>query len=99
VRQLSSTTGNIFFDRYFSHCLDAGMRTKILHFFPYVTPEELEDHARGLERLIDAASECDAEASDREMTGLISSEIEITLRALRPAFGGRMDIGQMETIR
>jgi DNA-binding GntR family transcriptional regulator len=96
MRQLSATTGNIFFDRYFSHCLDAGMRTKILHFFPHATAAELEDHARRLDRLFAAVSDGDADASDREIASLISSEIEITLRALRPEFGADMDLGETE---
>lgn len=92
MRQMSAVTGNIFLDRYFSHCLDAGMRTKILHFFPHATGPELDDHARRLDRLVAALAEGDADAADREITALLTEEIHITLRALHPEFGARMQL-------
>ncbi len=97
MRQMSSATENMFFDRYFSHCLDAGMRTKILHFFPHATGAELAEHDRRLGRLCAAVAEGNADASDREITDLIRSEIDITLRALRPQFGALFELAQMET--
>ena len=39
-RTLARLTGNIFLNRYFGHSLDAGMRTKLLFYFPKLDAEE-----------------------------------------------------------
>lgn len=90
TRDLTALTDNIFLDRYFGHSLDSGIRTRIMYFFPNATAGDF-DHAAGLaDGLIDAVASGDADASDDAMNALVMHEVDIILRALRPAYGETM---------
>ena len=98
-RTLARLTGNIFLNRYFTHSLDAGMRTKILFYFPKLDAGERKRAGVLLEALIEAVISGDADAGDDAMTALVEHEIGVILRSLYPAFGDRMDltVGEFST--
>lgn len=91
-RTLARLTGNIFLNRYFTHSLDAGMRMKILFYFPKLDAGEGARAGVLLEALIEAVVSGDAEAGDDAMKALVVHEIGVILRSLHPAFGERMDL-------
>ncbi len=91
-RMLARVTGNIFLNRYFGHSLDAGMRMKILFYFPKLDAGERSRAGALLETLIETVISGDADAGDDAMKALVVHEIEVILRSLHPAFGDRMDL-------
>lgn len=95
-RSLTDLTGNIFLERYFKHSLDAGIRTKIRHFFPNAEPKELKQTAALMSTLVEAVAAADADASDDAVRALIVQEIEIIMRSLQPSFGDAMNVEALE---
>ncbi|MXY33438.1 MAG: GntR family transcriptional regulator [Gemmatimonadetes bacterium] len=95
-RMLARLTGNIFLNRYFGHSLDAGMRAKILFYFPKLDSRERLRAGVLLEALIEAVISGDADAGDNAMKALVVHEIGVILRSLYPAFGDRMDLAMEE---
>lgn len=96
-RNLTDLTGNIFLQRYFQHSLDAGIRTKILHYFPNAEEQELRQTGSLMSALVEAVAAFDADASDDAVRALIVQEIEIIMRSLQPSFGDAMNVEALET--
>ncbi len=95
-RNLTDLTGNIFLERYFQHSLDAGIRTKILHYFPNAQTQELRQAGSLMSVLVEAVVSGDADASDNAVRALIVQEIEIIMRSLQPSFGDAMSVEALE---
>jgi DNA-binding GntR family transcriptional regulator len=91
-RHLASLSGNIFLIKYFDQILDAGVRARVLHFFPNASQEELLATVDLVKRLADAVVAGDVEASDRAMTETISNDAAIIARSLYPKFGTDIDL-------
>ena len=91
-RYLAGLSGNIFQIRYFDQVLDAGIRTKVLYYFPNATADELAASADMLKKLGDAVSAGDADASDRHVTEAIHAEFEIVTRVVKPRFAETLDM-------
>ncbi|GAB5504875.1 MAG: GntR family transcriptional regulator [Rhizobiaceae bacterium] len=91
-RYLAGLSGNIFQIRYFDQVLDAGVRTKVLYYFPGATKAELEASADMLGQLAMAVASGDADASDRYVTEAIHAEFEIVTRVVKPRFADTLDM-------
>lgn len=89
---LGDLAGNTFQNRYYRQILDAGIRSKILHFFPNSTPSDLAAMLRNWQALIDAILHHEFEAADRIVTQMILAENEIILRSLQPRFGHELPL-------
>lgn len=102
-RYLAGLTGNMFQIKYFDQVLDGGVRSKILHYFPSATEDELRAALANLTRLADAVLEKGADACDRIMTEIIHAEFAIVVRSLQPKFADDMDLAdhpiQLETLK
>lgn len=96
TRELTDLTENIFLSRYFGHSLDSGIRTKIVFYFPKADMAELSQAGDMHEALIEAVVSGNPDASDAAMQALIMHEIDIILRALKPAYGDQMQITTLE---
>lgn len=95
TRALTGLSQNIFLERYLSHSLDSAIRTKIIHYFPNTTPDELAEAGDMHEALIGAVASGDAEQSDAAIRTLLKHEIEVILRSQRPTYGDLMDIADL----
>ena len=91
-RYLAGLTGNMFQIKYFDQVLDGGVRSKILHYFPTATKEELRAAIARLSNLAEAVMAGDADVSDRIMTEIIHAEFAIVVRSLRPKFADDMQL-------
>ncbi len=91
-RYLAGLSGNIFQIRYFDQALDAGVRTKVLYYFPNATGQELDASVAILEKLADRVAEGDADGSDSAITEAIHAEFEIVIRVVRPRFAESLDM-------
>jgi len=89
---LSSLANNIFQDRLFGEILLAGVRTRVLHYFPNVTPGEL--HQAG-QRMVDlGAAICtgDLDRSDACIVRMIDAEVDVIMRSVQPSLGRTMTV-------
>jgi DNA-binding GntR family transcriptional regulator len=89
---LGDLASNTFLNRYYRQILDAGIRSKILHFFPNSTPSDLAAMRLNWQALVDAIQHHDAGAADRIVSQMILSENEIILRSLHPRFGHELPL-------
>ncbi len=93
-RRLAGLTGNMFQMKYFDQVLDAGVRTKIMYYFPNATGGELRASCERLEELAGAVVGGDANASDARMSELIRAEFAIVIRSLEPKFANEMPMDE-----
>ena len=84
---LGDLASNTFQNRFYRQILDAGIRSKILHFFPNARPADLAAIRLSWQLLIDAILRRDADTADRITTQMLLAENEIILRSLHPKFG------------
>ena len=92
LRHLAGLSGNIFLIKFFDEVIDAGMRMRVLHYYPNSTAGERRAAAEGLQALVGAVLAGDADASDHEIERIIMAEIAIIVRSLEPQFGGKMGL-------
>lgn len=91
-RHLAGLSGNIFLINYFDQILDAGVRARVLHFFPNASTGELNATVARMRTLAEAVAACDANASDRAVTAIVSNDVTVIERSLYPKFGADMDL-------
>ena len=92
LRHLADLSGNIFLIKFFDQILDAGIRMRVLHYFPNATGEERRASVERLEALQSAVLAGDAAAGDRAIEGMILADFEIIVRSLEPRFGATMHL-------
>lgn len=97
TRDVTRLSGNIFLERYFSHSLDSGIRTKIVFYFQNASTAEFSQAVDMHEALISAVTAGDADASDAAMRDLIMHEVDIILRSMHPAYGDTMEFSLAES--
>ncbi len=78
--------------KYFDQVLDGGVRSKILHYFPTATLDELRQAIARLSSLAEAVMKGDADLSDKIMTEIIHAEFAIVVRSLQPKFADDMEL-------
>ena len=98
-RHLSQMAGNGFQARCFDQILDAGMRLRILHYFPNATDADLIDAHADMQCLARAVAERDADSSDACAVRSILKVIDVTMRSAMPGMGADMKIFTFEEIR
>ena len=92
LRHLAGLSRNIFLSKFFDQVIDAGMRMRVLHYYPNASAEERRASAGRLEALGVAVLAGDAEASDRAIERMILADSAIIVRSLEPRFGGEMQL-------
>ncbi len=92
LRHLAGLSRNIFLSKFFDQVIDAGMRMRMLHYYPNASTEERRASAGRLEALAAAVLAGDAEASDRAIERMILADSAIIVRSLEPRFGGEMQL-------
>ena len=92
LRHLAGLSRNIFLIKFFDQVIDAGMRMRVLHYYPNVTAEECRASADRLKALAEAVLAGDAAASDRAIERMILADSAIIVRSLEPRFGGEMQL-------
>ena len=90
LRHMAGLSRNIFLIKFFDEVIDAGMRMRVLHYYPNATIEERRASAGRLEALAEAVLAGDAAASDRAIERMILADAAIIGRSLEPRFGGEM---------
>ncbi|MDD9993317.1 MAG: GntR family transcriptional regulator [Rhodospirillales bacterium] len=90
LRHLAGLSGNIFLIKYFDQVIDAGMRMRVLHYYPNASAEERRASADRLEALVEAVLAGDAAAGDRAIERMILADSAIIVRSLEPGFGAEM---------
>lgn len=98
-RWLGDLARNTFQNRYYRQILDAGIRSKILHFFPNSTPADLAAMRIAWQCLVDAILRHDATAADQIVTQMILAENEIILRSLHPKFGHELALSPPPSVK
>jgi DNA-binding GntR family transcriptional regulator len=84
---IGDIASNSFQNKAYRQILDAGIRCKIIHFFPNSTAEDLRAMQDHWTALIEAIENRRADAADRIVTAMIEAEGEIILRSLAPRYG------------
>ena len=92
LRHLAGLSRNIFLIKFFDQVIDAGMRMRVLHYYPNVTAEECRASADRLKALAEAVLAGDAAASDRAIERMILADSAIIVRSLEPRFGAEMQL-------
>ena len=92
LRHLAGLSRNIFLSKFFDQVIDAGMRMRVLHYYPNASAEERRASAGRLEALAAAVLAGDAAASDRAIERMILADSAIIVRSLEPRFGGQMQL-------
>ena len=92
LRHLAGLSRNIFLSKFFDQVIDAGMRMRVLHYYPNASAEERRASAGRLEALAAAVLAGDAAASDRAIERMILADSAIIVRSLEPRFGGEMQL-------
>ena len=92
LRHLAGLSRNIFLIKFFDQVIDAGMRMRVLHYYPNVTAEERRASADRLKALAEAVLAGDAAASDRAIEQMILADSAIIVRSLEPRFGAKMQL-------
>ena len=90
LRHLAGLSGNIFLIKFFEQIIDAGMRMRVLHYYPNATAEERRASVDRLQALAEAVLAGDADASDRAIERMILADSAIIARSLAPRFGAEM---------
>ena len=84
---LGDIASNSFQNKSYRQILDAGIRSKIIHFFPNATAQDLSDMQDHWKRLVAAIENRQAEVADRTVSAMILAEGGIILRSLAPRYG------------
>jgi DNA-binding GntR family transcriptional regulator len=84
---------NSFQNKSYRQILDAGIRSKIIHFFPNASPQDLRNMQDHWKRLIAAIENQQSEVADRIVTAMILAEGEVILRSLAPRYGHTLPLG------
>lgn len=92
LRYLAGLSGNIFLIKFFEQVIDAGMRMRVLHYYPNATTEERCASAARLGALAEAVLASDAAACDRAIEQMILADFAIIVRSLAPRFGAKMQL-------
>ena len=92
LRHLAGLSRNIFLSKFFDQVIDAGMRMRVLHYYPNASAEERRASAGRLEALAAAVLAGDAAASDRAIERMILADSAIIARSLEPRFGADMQL-------
>ena len=92
LRHLAGLSRNIFLSKFFDQVIDAGMRMRVLHYYPNASAEERRASAGRLEALAAAVLAGDAAASDRAIERMILADSAIIVRSLEPRFGVDMQL-------
>ena len=92
LRHLAGLSRNIFLSKFFDQVIDAGMRMRVLHYYPNACAEERRASAGRLEALAAAVLAGDAAASDRAIERMILADSAIIVRSLEPRFGADMQL-------
>lgn len=92
LKGFSRVARNDFLGKFFPTCLDYGRRTMLLHYFPFVAPDELTFIADTYARLIDAVEAGDGEACNAIASEQLSSVVRVVQRSLEPAFAEAVDL-------
>ena len=92
LRHLAGLSRNIFLIKFFDQVIDAGMRMRVLHYYPNAGAEERRASADRLEALAEAVLAGDDAASDRAIERMILADAAIIARSLEPRFGGDMQL-------
>ena len=90
LRHLAELSRNFFLIKFFDQVIDAGMRMRVLHYYPNATVEERRASAGRLKALAAAVLAGDAAASDRAIERIIMADSAIIARSLEPRFGAEM---------
>ena len=93
-RHLAGLTENIFQIQYFDQVLDAGVRTKVLYYFPNATEPELKNSVQDLEQLAKSVTDRSADECDRIMGEIIHAEFRIVTRSLKPKFADDLSLSR-----
>ena len=92
LRHLAGLSRNIFLIKFFDEVIDAGMRMRVLHYYPNATAEERRASVGRMKALVDAVLAGDAAAGDRAIERMILADSAIVARSLEPRFGGEMQL-------
>ena len=92
LRHLAGLSRNIFLSKFFDQVIDAGMRMRVLHYYPNASAEERRASAERLEALAAAVLAGDAAASDHAIERMILADSAIIVRSLEPRFGAEMQL-------
>ena len=90
LRHLAGLSRNIFLIKFFDEVIDAGMRMRVLHYYPNATAGERLASVGRLEALAEAVLAGDAAAADRAIEQMILANSAIVARSLEPRFGAEM---------
>ncbi|MDE0389779.1 MAG: GntR family transcriptional regulator [Rhodospirillales bacterium] len=90
LRHLAELSRNIFLIKFFDEVIDAGMRMRVLHYYPNAAAEERRASAGRLGALAEAVLAGAAAASDRAIERMILADAAIIGRSLEPRFGAEM---------
>ncbi len=91
-RYLAGLTGNIFQIKYFDQVLDSGVRSKLLHYFPFASADELRTANADRARLAEAVCRNEADAADDIMAQIIRTEFAIVIGSLQPKFADSLQL-------
>ena len=91
-RCLGALSGNEFQQKFFNNILDAGIRTRILHYYPNANQDDLQKVSDDWNALVASIRTGRVDDADEIMTAMIMAEGEIIVRALRPKYGQNMNI-------
>ena len=95
LRHLAALTHNIFLIKYFDQSLDAGMRMRVLHYFPNASADERLAAVGRMQALVQAVLAGDADESDRAIGRMIQADSTIIARSLEPRFGAEMRLDRV----
>ena len=95
LRHLAGLSGNIFLIEFFEQILDAGMRMRVLHYFPNASADERLAAVDRLRELAEAVLAGDAGQSDRAIERMILADAAIIARSLEPRFGAEMRLDRV----
>ena len=90
LRHLARLSGNIFLIEFFEQVLDAGIRARVLHYFPNASAGERRASVDRLQALVEAVLAGDAAAGDRAIERMLQADFAIVARSLEPRFGAEM---------
>lgn len=92
LKGFSRVARNNFLGRFFPTCLDYGRRTMLLHYFPFVSSEELASVADTYSRLIEAVEAADAPACNEIVGEQINAVVRVVQRSLEPTIAESVDL-------
>ena len=92
LRHLAGLSGNIFLIKFFDQVIDAGMRMRVLHYYPNATADERRASVDRMQALAEAVLAGDAAASDGAIERMILADSAIIARSLEPRFGAEMQL-------